>query len=43
MTKQSMSIEWVKRVKALKRQGFDVSVTTDVDGVYARAYNTRAY
>jgi hypothetical protein len=33
MTKQRMSIEWVRRVNALKRQGFDVHVTTDADGV----------
>ena len=33
MAKQRMSIEWVKRVNALKRQGFDVHVTTDADGV----------
>ena len=33
MVKQRMTIEWVRRVKALKKQGFDVQVTTDVDGV----------
>jgi hypothetical protein len=33
MAKQRMSIEWVRRVNALKRQGFDVHVTTDADGV----------
>jgi hypothetical protein len=33
MTKQEMSIEWFHRVNALKRQGFDVDVTTDADGV----------
>jgi hypothetical protein len=33
MAKQRMSIEWVRRVNALKRQGFDVHVTTDAEGV----------
>jgi hypothetical protein len=28
-----MTIEWVRRVKALKQHGFDVYVTTDADGV----------
>jgi hypothetical protein len=33
MAMQRMTIEWVRRVKALKQHGFDVYVTTDADGV----------
>ena len=33
MAMQRMTIEWVRRVKALKQHGFDVYVTTDTDGV----------
>jgi hypothetical protein len=33
MATQRMTIEWVRRVKALKQHGFDVSVTVDADGV----------
>jgi hypothetical protein len=33
MAKQRMTIEWIRRVKALKQQGFDVYVTTDAEGV----------
>jgi hypothetical protein len=33
MAKQRMTIEWVRRVKALKQHGFDVYVTTDTEGV----------
>jgi len=33
MATQRMTIEWVRRIKALKQHGFDVSVTTDADGV----------
>jgi hypothetical protein len=33
MTTQRMTLEWVRRVQALKMQGFDVDVTVDADGV----------
>lgn len=33
MAKQRMTIEWVRRVKALKQLGFNVLVITDADGV----------
>ena len=33
MTKQLLTVEWVRRVQALQIQGFDVTVTTDADGV----------
>jgi hypothetical protein len=33
MAMQRMTIEWVRRIKALKQHGFDVSVTTDAEGV----------
>jgi glucan phosphorylase len=33
MAKQRMTIEWVRRIKALKRQGFNVYVTTDAEGM----------
>jgi hypothetical protein len=33
MVTQRMTIEWVRRVNALKRQGFDVYVTTDAEGM----------
>jgi hypothetical protein len=33
MATQRMTIEWVRRVNALKQHGFDVYVMTDAEGV----------